>query len=37
MGLLSSYAQFTGKPLYEVREQKFTIDPTKDLDDITNF
>ena len=29
--------QFTGKPLYEVREQKFTIDPTKDFDDITNF
>lgn len=29
--------QFSGKPLYEVREQKFTIDPTKDFDDITNF
>ena len=29
--------QFTGKPLYEVREQKFTIDPTKDFDDITDF
>lgn len=29
--------QFTGKPLFEVREQKFTIDPTKDFDDITNF
>ena len=29
--------QFTGKQLYEVREQKFTIDPTKDFDDITNF
>lgn len=29
--------QFTGKPLYEVREQKFDIDPTKDFDDITNF
>jgi len=29
--------QFTGIPLYEVREQKFTIDPTKDFDDITNF
>jgi hypothetical protein len=29
--------QFTGKPLYEVREQKFTIDPTKDFTDITNF
>jgi len=29
--------QFTGKPLYEVREQKFTIDPTKDFDDINNF
>jgi len=29
--------QFTGKPLYEVREQKFTIDPTKDFEDITNF
>ena len=29
--------QFTGKPLYEVREQKFTIDPTKDFDEITNF
>jgi hypothetical protein len=29
--------RFTGKPLYEVREQKFTIDPTKDFDDITNF
>ena len=29
--------QFTGKPLYEVREQKFTIDPTKDFDDITEF
>jgi hypothetical protein len=27
----------TGKPLYEVREQKFTIDPTKDFDDITDF
>ena len=29
--------QFTGKPLYEVREQKQTIDPTKDFDTITNF
>tara|TARA_R110002110_G_scaffold131093_8_gene311688 strand:- start:5124 stop:6008 length:885 start_codon:yes stop_codon:yes gene_type:complete len=29
--------QFTGKPLYEVREQKQSIDPTKDFDDITNF
>ena len=29
--------QFSGKPLYEVREEKFTIDPTKDFDDITNF
>jgi len=29
--------QFSGKPLFEVREQKFTIDPTKDFDDITNF
>lgn len=29
--------QFTGKPLFEVREQKFTIDPTKDFDDITDF
>jgi hypothetical protein len=29
--------QFTGKPLYEVRDQKFTIDPTKDFDDITEF
>jgi len=29
--------QFTGKPLYEVREQKFTIDPTKDFDEITNI
>jgi hypothetical protein len=29
--------QFNGKPLFEVREQKFTIDPTKDFDDITNF
>ena len=29
--------QFTGKPLYEVREQKFTIDPTKDFDEITDF
>ena len=29
--------QFTGKPLYEVREQKQTIDPNKDFDDITNF
>jgi len=29
--------QFSGKPLYEVREQKFDIDPTKDFDDITNF
>jgi len=29
--------QFTGKPLYEVREQKFTIDPTKDFDDVTDF
>lgn len=29
--------QFTGKPLYEVREQKTTIDPTKDFDVITNF
>ncbi len=29
--------QFTGKPLFEVREQKFTIDPTKDFDDITTF
>ncbi|MAT10993.1 MAG: hypothetical protein CMM02_08290 [Rhodopirellula sp.] len=29
--------QFTGKPLYEVREQKSIIDPTKDFDDITNF
>jgi len=29
--------QFTGKPLYEVREQKFNIDPTKDFDEITNF
>lgn len=29
--------QFTGKPLYEIREQKFNIDPTKDFDDITNF
>ena len=29
--------QFNGKPLFEVREQKFTIDPTKDFDEITNF
>jgi hypothetical protein len=29
--------KFTGKPLYEVREQKQTIDPTKDFDTITNF
>ncbi len=29
--------QFTGKPLFEVRDQKFTIDPTKDFDEITNF
>ena len=29
--------QFTGKPLYEVREQKSIIDPTKDFDDITDF
>ena len=29
--------QFNGKPLYEVREEKFTIDPTKDFDDITNL
>ena len=29
--------QFTGKPLFEVREQKFTIDPTKDFDGITDF
>jgi len=29
--------QFTGKPLFEVREQKFTIDPTKDFDEITDF
>lgn len=29
--------QFTGKPLYEVREQKFNIDVTKDFDDITDF
>ena len=29
--------QFSGKPLYEVREEKFTIDPTKDFDGITNF
>ena len=29
--------QFSGKPLFEVREQKFTIDPTKYFDDITNF
>ena len=29
--------QFTGKPLYEVREQKNTIDPTKDFDEITDF
>jgi hypothetical protein len=29
--------QFTGKPLYEVREEKSTIDPTKDFDEITNF
>ena len=29
--------QFSGKPLYEVRQQKFTIDPTKDFDDITDF
>jgi len=29
--------QFSGKPLYEVREQKFNIDPTKDFDEITNF
>ena len=29
--------QFSGKPLFEVREQKFTIDTTKDFDDITNF
>jgi len=29
--------QFTGKPLYEVREQKFIIDPTKDFNDITDF
>ena len=28
--------RFSGKPLFEVREQKFTIDPTKDFDDITN-
>ena len=27
--------QFTGKPLYEVREEKSIIDPTKDFDDIT--
>ena len=29
--------QFSGKPLYEVREKKTIIDPTKDFDDITNF
>lgn len=29
--------QFSGKPLFEVREQKFTIDPTKDFDEITDF
>jgi hypothetical protein len=29
--------QFTGKPLYEVREQKNTIDPTKDFDDVTDI
>jgi hypothetical protein len=29
--------KFTGKQLFEVREQKFTIDPTKDFDDITDF
>ena len=29
--------QFTGKPLFEVREQKFIIDPTKDFDEITDF
>ena len=29
--------QFNGKPLYEVREEKFTIDPTKDFDNITNL
>jgi hypothetical protein len=29
--------KFNGKPLYEVREQKQTIDPTKDFDNITDF
>ena len=29
--------QFTGKPLYEVREKKSIIDPTKDFNDITDF
>ena len=28
---------YTGKPLYEVREQKTTIDPNKDFEQITNF
>lgn len=29
--------QFTGKPLYEVREEKDNIDFSKDFDDITDF
>ena len=29
--------QFTGKPLYEVREKKSIIDPTKDFNEITDF
>ena len=29
--------QFTGKPLYEVREQKQTIDPNKDFAIVTDF
>ena len=29
--------QFTGKPLFEVREKKSTIDPNKEFDIITDF
>ena len=29
--------QFTGKPLYEVRQKKSIIDPTKNFNDITDF
>jgi len=29
--------QFTGKPLYEIREEKDNIDFTKDFEDITDF